>query len=155
VALNPNCALGHARLGQALVHAGRAAEAIGPIERSLRHNPYDPQIGAYFTLLALAYYHAGRHAEAAQQSERAVRHGDIRAVGLHGAALARLGRVDEGRRAFSPDIQQRAAQAKRRRRIPYARQEDLLDLLEGLRLAGFGAPLLDDLREALAPGDAG
>lgn len=154
VALNPNCALGHIRLGQALVYSGRAAEAIAPIERSLRHNPYDPQIGASYTLLALANYHAGHYEEAAHQAGKAVRHNDVRAAGLHGAALARLGRFDEARRVFSPDIQQRASQAVRRM-IPYARQEDFLGLLEGLRLAGLGAPILDDLRAAPGPSDMG
>jgi adenylate cyclase len=155
VSLNPNCALGQSRLGQALVYAGRAAEAIGPIERSLRHNPYDPQIGAYYTLLALAHYHAGNYEDAAQQAQKAVRHGDIRAAGLQGAALARLGRMQDAARAFSPEIQQRASQSVRRM-IPYARQADFLDLVDGLRLAGLGAPLLDGLRDARAPerGDA-
>jgi adenylate cyclase len=146
VALNPNCALGQSRLGQVLTYSGRAKEAIGPIERSLRHNPYDPQIGAYYTLLALAHYHAGQYEDAARHAHRAVLNDDLRAAGLQGAALARLGRMHDARRAFTPEIQQRAAQVVRRM-IPYARQEDFLDLLEGLRLAGLGAPLLDGLRD--------
>lgn len=146
ITLNPNCALGQSRLGQALVYGGRAPEAIAPLERSLRHNPYDPQIGAFYTLLALAHYHAGNYEEAALRAHAAVGQNDVRAAALHGAALARLGRSDEARRAFSPEMQQRAAQAVRRM-IPYARPEDFLDLLEGLRLAGLGEPLLADLSD--------
>jgi adenylate cyclase len=146
VNLNANCALGQSRLAQALIYAGRAREAIAPMERAIRHNPFDPQIGAFYTLLALAHYHAGNHEEAARQARKAVLHDDIRAAGLEGAALARLGRLDEAHRAFSPAVQQRASQAVRRM-MPYARQEDFFDLLEGLRLAGLGAPLLDGLRE--------
>jgi tetratricopeptide (TPR) repeat protein len=116
------------------------------MQRAIRHNPFDPQIGAFYTLLALAYYHSGNYEEAARQARKAVLHDDIRAAGLEGAALARLGRLEDARRAFSPEIQQRASQAVRRM-MPYARQEDFFDLLEGLRLAGLGAPLLDGLRE--------
>ncbi len=154
VSLNPNCALGQSRLGQTLVYGGRAAEAIAPIERGLRHNPYDPQIGGFYTLLALAHYHAGNYEEAARQANTAVRHDDLRAAGIQGAALARLGRLEEAARVFSPEVQQRASRSVRRM-TPYARQEDFLDLLEGLRLAGLGAPLLDGLREPPARTDAG
>jgi adenylate cyclase len=146
VNLNANCALGQSRLAQALIYAGRAAEAIAPMQRAIRHNPFDPQIGAFYTLLALAYYHSGNYEQAARQARKAVLHDDIRAAGLEGAALARLGRLDDAHRAFSPEVQQRASQAVRRM-MPYARQEDFFDLLEGLRLAGLGAPLLDGLRE--------
>lgn len=146
VNLNANCALGQSRLAQALIYAGRAREAIAPMQRAIRHNPFDPQIGAFYTLLALAHYHAGNYEEAARQARNAVLHDDIRAAGLEGAALARLGRLDDAHRAFSPEVQQRASQAVRRM-MPYAHQEDFLDLLEGLRLAGLGAPLLDGLRE--------
>jgi adenylate cyclase len=146
VNLNANCALGQSRLAQALIYAGRAREAIAPMQRAIRHNPFDPQIGAFYTLLALAHYHAGNYEEAARQARTAVLHDDIRAAGLEGAALARLGRLDDAHRAFSPEVQQRASQAVRRM-MPYARQEDFLDLVEGLRLAGLGAPLLDGLRE--------
>lgn len=147
ITLNPNCALGQSRLAQVLIHAGRADEAIAPLQRCLRHNPFDPQIGAYYTLLALANYHAGQYEEAARHARAALRHDDVRAAGLLGASLARLGRLAEARAAFSAEMQARSAQAVRRM-IPYARPEDFLDLLEGLRLAGLGAPLLDNLDAA-------
>lgn len=150
VGLNPNCALGQSRLAQALVYAGRAAEAVAPMQRAIRHNPFDPQIGAFYTLLALAHYHAGNYEDAARQAHKATLHDDIRAAGIEAAALARLGRFEDAQRAFSPEVQQRASQAVRRM-MPYARQEDLLDLLEGLRLAGLGAPLLDGLRDPRPP----
>jgi adenylate cyclase len=150
VALNPNCALGQSRLGQALVYAGRAKEALAPLDRSLRHNPYDPQIGGFYLLLALAHYHAGNYEEAARHAQAAVMHNDLRASGLHGASLARLGRLEEARRAFSPEIQQRTSLLVRRL-IPYARPQDFLDLLEGLRLAGLGEPLLATLPDRLEP----
>jgi adenylate cyclase len=148
IALNPNCALGQSRLGQALVYAGRAKEALAPLDRSLRHNPYDPQIGGFYLLLALANYHAGNYEDAARHAQAAVTHNDVRASGLHGASLARLGRIEEARRAFSPEIQQRTSLAVRRM-IPYARPQDFLDLVEGLRLAGLGEPLLATLPERL------
>lgn len=149
ISLNPNCGLGHARLGQALVYAGRPAEAAVVILRAMRHNPYDPQIGAHLTILALAYFHAGQYEDAARRAQAALAHNDLRAAGIEAASLARLGRVDEARRKFTPDVQARAAKTVRRI-VPYRRPEDFLDLLDALRLAGLGEPILADLGSASA-----
>jgi hypothetical protein len=149
IALNPNCGMGHARLGQTLVYSGRAAEAVPVIKRGLRHNPYDPQIASHLTILALAHFHSGQYEEAARQGHAAMLHNDLRAAGIEAASLARLGRVEEARRKFTPDVQMRAAKTVRRI-IPYARPEDFFDLLDALRLAGLGEPILADLGSASA-----
>jgi Flp pilus assembly protein TadD len=141
--------MGHARLGQTLVYSGRAAEAVPVIKRGLRHNPYDPQIASHLTILALAHFHSGQYEEAARQGHAAMLHNDLRAAGIEAASLARLGRVEEARRKFTPDVQMRAAKTVRRI-IPYARPEDFFDLLDALRLAGLGEPILADLGSASA-----
>ena len=137
VALNPNFAFGHFRLGQVLVYAGRPAEAIEPIERSLRYSPYDPQQGPMLSLLALAHYHAGTFEDAIRHAESATAMRDIRGAGILAASLARLGRLDEARRAFPPQLEQLAA-GRQMRPGPYARESDREDFIEGLRLAGIG-----------------
>ncbi len=147
VALNPNFGFGHFRLGQVLIYAGRPAEAIAPIERSLRYSPYDPQLGAMLSLLALAHYHAGRFADAIHHAEGAAALRDIRGAGILAASLARIGRVDDARRAFPPQLEQLAAAQQTRLApyalAPYARESDREDFIEGLRLAGVGAAVQD------------
>jgi tetratricopeptide (TPR) repeat protein len=138
VALNPNFGFGHFRLGQVLIYAGRPAEAIGPIERSLRYSPYDPQQGAMLSMLALAHYHAGEFAEAIQHAESAAALRDIRGAGILAASLARVGRGEDARRAFPPKLEEVVA-AQRMRLAPYAHESDREQYMEGLRLAGIGS----------------
>ena len=133
IALNPNLAFGHFRLGQVLLYSGRASEAIGPIERSLRHSPFDPQQGAMLSLLALAHFHAGAYGEAVRRAEDAVALRDLRAPVVLAAGLARLGRMDEARRAMPAGAPKPA---------PYARAADRANFLEALRLAGLQGPAL-------------
>jgi tetratricopeptide (TPR) repeat protein len=142
VALNPNFGFGHFRLGQVLIYCGRAAEAIAPIERSLRYSPYDPQQGAMLSMLALAHYHAGGFEDAIRHAESAAAMRDIRGAGILAASLARIGRADDARRAFPPQLEQFAA-AQHMRRAPYARESDREDFIEGLRLAGLGIAVQD------------
>jgi TolB-like protein len=142
VALNSNFGFGHFRLGQVLIYAGHAAEAVAPIERSLRYSPYDPQLGAMLSLLALAHYHAGDYAEAVRQAERAAAIPDIRGAGILAASLARMGRTDDARRAFPPQLEELAG-AHQMRFAPYARESDREDFIEGLRLAGIGTAMQD------------
>jgi hypothetical protein len=142
VALNPNFGFGHFRLGQVLIYAGRPAEAIEPIEHSLRYSPYDPQQGAMLSLLALAYYHAGRFEDAIRHAESAAAMRDIRGAGILAASLARIGRAEDARRAFPPQLEQIAAR-RQMRPGPYAREGDRADFIEGLRLAGIGTAVQD------------
>lgn len=143
LSLNPNLAFGHFRLGQVLLYSGRAAEAVAPIERSIRYSPFDPQLGAMRSLLALAHYHAGQYAEAIQHAEGAIALRDARAPAVLAASLVRLGRLDEAREAFSPEVQDRTMRMRSPRLSPYARPADREDLVEALRRAGVGGDLLE------------
>jgi adenylate cyclase len=137
IALNPNFALGHFRLGQVLLYAGRPQEAIAPLERCLRYSPYDPQWGSMLSVLALAHFHAGAYAEAARYADDAAERLAVRARAIQAASLARMGRLDEARAAFTPDLQARV-ERWRVRLAPYARTEDREDFVGALRLAGVG-----------------
>jgi len=140
--LNPNFAFGHFRLGQVLIYIGRPAEAVAPIERSLRLSPYDPQLGPMLQLLALAHYQARNYEEAADQARGAMRQNDARAAAILAAALARMGRLEEARRAYSAEIRQRARQESPRL-VTYANPDDERHLREGVKLAFIG-PQDDD-----------
>lgn len=142
LALNPNLAFGHFRLGQVLIYSGRAAEAIRPIERSIRYSPYDPQLGAMRSLLALAHFHAGQYEPGIQQAEHAIALGDSRGPPLLVACLVRLGRMEEARSVWSPEVRRRAEQT-RTRLSPYARASDRQDFVDALRLAGVQESILE------------
>jgi TolB-like protein len=136
VALNPNFGFGHFRLGQVLVYSGRSAEAVEPIERSLRHSPYDPQLGAMFSLLALAHFHAGAYPDAIREAEKAVRLHDVRAQLMIAVSLAKLGRLDEAREAAAQDSAS-AGLAQMVQLAPYANEADRRDIVEALQQAGL------------------
>jgi hypothetical protein len=102
-------------------------------------------------MLALAHYHAKDYEAAVSRAREGLRLNDVRAGAVLAASLARLGRIDEARAAMPADVQRRATLAGRRL-IPYAQIADFQDLLEGLRLAGLGAPFAARLEGDLDPG---
>jgi TolB-like protein len=142
IALNPNFAFGYHRLGQVLTYVGRPAEAIEPIERGLRHNPFDPQLGALLATLALAHYQAKNYVEAVARAKAATQHGFIMGYALLAASLARLGRPEDARRAFTPEVRERLLRDAPRL-APYLHDLDRYHLWEGLLMAdsGVSAPV--------------
>jgi TolB-like protein len=147
IMLNPNFAYGHFRLGQVLTYIGRPAEAVAPIERSMRHSPYDPQLGPMLAQLALAHYQARNYPEATLRAQAAISLRYSTANAVAAASLARLGRKEEARsalEAFLPGFQQQLA-SRTIRLVPYANAADQAHLFEGLRLRGVGQAMLDAL----------
>jgi len=71
VALDHNDATAHAGLSEALVLAGRAAEAIEPIERAIRLDPHHPP--SYLITLGAARFGMKQYEDAAEIFERAVK----------------------------------------------------------------------------------
>ncbi|HTX49785.1 MAG TPA: TIR domain-containing protein [Caulobacteraceae bacterium] len=133
VTLNPNLAYAHYRLGQVLIFSGRPAEAIVPIERTLRLSPYDPQLGPILETLALAHYHVGAYAEAVENSRAASRISGAGSAVL-AASLARQQRAEEAAQAFA---RVRGARPSRQQPLaaPYAHRSLSDGLREGFRLA--------------------
>jgi TolB-like protein len=66
IELSPSFALGYLALGMSRLYAGRAAEAIEPLQRGLRLNPFDPQNFHWFRILGLAHYFSGNKQAALQ-----------------------------------------------------------------------------------------
>jgi hypothetical protein len=93
-------------------------------------------------LLALAHYHAGQFEDAIRHAESAAAMRDIRGAGILAASLARVGRMEDARRAFPPKLEQIVAR-RQMRPGPYARESDREYFIEGLRLAGVGAAVQD------------
>jgi adenylate cyclase len=148
IKLNPNFAFAHFRLGQVLMYMGRPADAVAPIERSMRHSPFDPQLGAMRAQLALVHYHAGNYAESVLQAQAATHLKFSPAYAVLAAGLARLGRSEEARDAlvaFLPELQQQLATGTLGL-APYVNAADQADLFEGLRLAGVSQAILDNAR---------
>jgi TolB-like protein len=134
IALNPNFGFGHFRLGQVLLYGGRPAEAVAPIERSLRFSPYDPQLGAMHLALALAHFHAGAYEAAIEQAKMADYLGHAQAGVVLAVSLVRLGKVDE-----AALVLQRAPQEPSRlpgaRAATYAKAADRENVREAFRQA--------------------
>jgi TolB-like protein/Flp pilus assembly protein TadD len=140
ITLNPNFAYGHYRLGQVLVFGGRPAEAIAPIERSLRFSPYDPQLGLMRETLALANYQARDYEAAVNHATAAVHTNDSSGSAVLAASLARLGRTEEAAEAFKRSRRWSRPSTARPLAAPYADPAQREHLREGLRLAGAGRP---------------
>ena len=97
--LSPSFALGWLLLGMGRLFAGRAAQAVEPLQRGLRLNPHDPQAFIWLQLLAFAHQLSGGAEEAAQRAREAVAMRPESASGQAALACAsvRLGRMGEAR----------------------------------------------------------
>src|SRR5207247_2566475 len=100
--LSPSFALGYLLLGMSRVFAGRAMQALEPLQRGLRLNPHDPQSFMWHQFLACAHFLNGEVEEAARHAGDAV---DMRPESVSGQALlacslAQLGRKDEAKQAI-------------------------------------------------------
>jgi adenylate cyclase len=134
IALNPNFGFGHFRLGQVLVYSGRAKEAVGPIERSIRYSPYDPQLGSMHRMLAFTLFHAGEYERAVIEAENAIRLHDVPAAAVLGACLVRAGRVEEAQASFDQELYA-AARQRSGYAAPYANEADRRNFLDAVRIA--------------------
>jgi adenylate cyclase len=138
--LSPNFALGWLLLGMGRLFAGRAAQAIEPLQRGLRLNPQDPQAFTWLLLLAFAHLLSSAHEEAAQRAREAVAMRPEWASGQAAlaCALARLGRAEEARAAVS-GLEQALTDSGNSFDELFARfnQADRERLLADLRAAGW------------------
>jgi adenylate cyclase len=138
VALSPNSAEAYLNLAVVLVYAGMHEDALQAIETVLRLNPKPPaQVRDY---QAFVLYMNRRYADAlAALGER--QH-EIGILGLEvlAGANARLGRMDQARAAIKTLLQRQPDMCIEWVRITFAhhaREQDLNDRLEALRLAGL------------------
>jgi adenylate cyclase len=113
VTLNPNFALGFFRLGQVRVFSGFAEEALEPLFKGLRLNPYDPQRVGWLAMVAHVLYQLKRYEEAARYALQAVQadprqggtqlkrgSGTNNACAILAASYGQVGRVKDASQAL-------------------------------------------------------
>jgi adenylate cyclase len=139
IALDPNYADSHWRMGEILIAVGRPEEAIGWIEKAMRLNPRYP--GYYLHTLGAAYVLAGRYEEALAALQGALSrnpnylpvHRDLAVV------YSELGRTTEAQAEAAevlrtnPNFSVEVA----RQRLPFKDPAALERYFAGLRKAGL------------------
>ena len=141
IGLNPSAARAHYALGQALVLAGRGADAVQHLETGLRLSPHDLAIGPMFVRRAEAHYQLGEFEQAEDLAARALRStiSQIWANCILTATLGKLGRTEDAAQALADLLARRPDMtlAKVRATYPASDQAYLEDYLDGLRRAGL------------------
>jgi adenylate cyclase len=139
LALDPNNAEGHVRLGHILDQAGRPADGLPFIETAMRLDPHYPFL--YIFWLGHAFQSMERYDEAIAAYRRTIsRNPDFAGAHLHlASAYAQLGRMEEAKAEAAQTLRldpswsvQRVAQ-----RLPFKDAATLARLVEGLRKAGL------------------
>ena len=139
LALDPNNAEGHVRLGHILDQAGRPAEGLPFIETAMRLDPHYPFL--YLFWLGHAFHSLERYDEAIAAYRRTIsRNPDFFYAHLHlAAAYAQLGRMEEAKAEAAEALRidpsfsvQRVAQ-----RLPLKDAAALARLVDGMRKAGL------------------
>ncbi len=139
--ITPSSAQAHHFLGTALVHAGRADEALPHLVEALRLSPADSDATLFNSRIGMAHCYLGDYEAAAQWTDKAIRlpgaNWPMRAFRV--AALAQLGRNDDASDAladllrFRPDITLSFV----RNRLPTADVAYRESIFAGLRKAGL------------------
>lgn len=73
ISCNPDFARAHAQRGQALLHLGRAPEAIAAVDEAIRRNPTSNIRGYFYWVKGRAYFYQQQYAEAIHWLELSVR----------------------------------------------------------------------------------
>jgi TolB-like protein/Flp pilus assembly protein TadD len=142
IALEPNDADSHFRMGYVLLFAGRSAEAIDSFKMAMRLNPHYP--GWYIQFLGITQYCLGRYEEAAISEERALKVDPNTSPWWLAAAYAQLGRDEEAADVLAKYIEKRGWHLPYVESTfqywPFKNQSDLDHFAEGLVKAGMLRP---------------
>jgi adenylate cyclase len=138
LALDPNSAEGHVRLGHILDQAGRPAEGLPFIETAMRLDPHYPYL--YLFWLGHALHSLERYDEAAAAYRRVIsRNPDFFYAHLFlAAAYAQLGRMEEAKAEAAEALRIDAGlwAQRRARHLPYKDAAALARLVDGMHKAG-------------------
>jgi adenylate cyclase len=139
--LSPSFALGYLQLGLGRLFAGRAAQAVEPLQRGLRLSPHDPQAFIWLQFLAFALFLSGDYEEAVGRGRDAAasRPGSFSAHCILACSLAQLSQEEEAHRA-APEMQRSLPAGGRdlkRFLDRFAEASDRGRILLGLRKAGW------------------
>jgi tetratricopeptide (TPR) repeat protein len=146
LALDRNLATAHALIGQGKIYIGRAEETEAYIAEALRLSPRDTLAYIWMNMAALAKLHLGSYEQAVawfRRSKEANRNYSSAYFNM-AAALAHLGRLDEGRSAVQAGLALNPAYTVSRVRAAWmARSADptflaeIEPIFEGMRKAGL------------------
>jgi adenylate cyclase len=139
VALGPNSAEAYLNLAVVLIYAGLREDALQAMETVLRLNPMPSRQVQEYHAFVLYMNHRYADALAALGKEQDVAVGNLGLETLAGAN-ARLGRLDEAKAAINTLVQRQPEMCVAWFRVTFAhhaREQDLSDRLEALRLAGL------------------
>jgi TolB-like protein/class 3 adenylate cyclase/Flp pilus assembly protein TadD len=143
LALDRNLAHAHAWIGLAKVYIGRAVETEADVQEALRLSPRDTRSYIWLMIVGMAKFHLGAYGEAVvwlRRSVQANRNHPLAHFWL-AAALARLGAVEEARRAAGAALALNPSFSIRRVRSHLPSDSPIYlagraQLYEGLSLAG-------------------
>jgi adenylate cyclase len=139
LALDPNNAEGHVRLGHILDQAGRPADGLPFIEAAMRLDPHYPFL--YIFWLGHAFQSMERYDQAIAAYRRTINlNSDFSAAHLHLAtAYAQLGRMEEARAEAAQTLRIDPSWSIQRvaRRLPLKDAAALARLVDGMRKAGL------------------
>jgi len=138
IALDPNGADAHYRLGNALIYAGRPEEATASLEKAIRINPIAS--GHYFLNLGRAYRDVGRYEEAIGGFTKAISRAPDSSVAHFelAATYSLAGRAEEARAEVEELLRiSPTASVEIVKRIPYKNQTDRDRMLNAMRKAGL------------------
>jgi adenylate cyclase len=139
LALDPNNAEGHVRLGHTLDLAGRPVEGLPLIEKAMRLDPHYPPM--YLFWLGHAFHSLERYDEAAAAYRRVIsRSPDFYYAHLHLAAVyAQHGRMEEAKAEAAEALRIDTGRWPQRRaqHLPLKDPAALARLLDGMRKAGL------------------
>jgi adenylate cyclase len=139
LALDPDNAEGHVRLGSILDQAGRPAEGLPLIETAMRLDPHYPFL--YIFWLANAFHSLERYDEAIAAYRRTIsRNPDF--VYTHAqlaSVYAQLGRMEEAKSEAAEALRMDPSWSVQRvaQRLPFKDTAALARLVEGMRKAGL------------------
>ena len=145
--LDRNLASAHAFIGFGKIFLGRADEAETHVAEALRLSPRDTSAYMWMTTAGIAKNHLGLYDQAALWSRRAIEanRNNPRPHFMLGAALARLGRLDEARSAVRAGLALNPSFTTSRARAAWTARSDDPTFLAQLE------PILDGLRKAGVP----
>jgi adenylate cyclase len=143
LAICPNLAEAHGALGVALAYSGQPERGVAALENCIRLDPRAPFLVNRLNQIALAHYFCGKYEASVEAAERAIRSFPAFPSPYRwlAAALGKLGRTSEARRALSKAVTVAPASFdfQVRERPPWFRAEDHAHMLDGLRKAGWEA----------------
>jgi adenylate cyclase len=138
--LNPSLPLAYEVVGAALIITGKPDEGIATVEKGIRLSPNDPLMFDFLMCIALGHFAAGRYQDSVDWAQRSIeRRSDYPpATSTLAAALARLGRLDEARRAFQEATRDRPLSKEiAELTLSSATPELRENFIDALRLAGM------------------